>query len=192
MKLPKAIEDAFTGLEAAIVLIAFIVVAAVFAYVVLGAGFLTTEKAQESVHAGIQQATSAVQPSGELNIQADGDGTGINTITFYLQLAAGGTGVDMGTFSYTVTTPAKVGTFTSNDVTYTWVKEGSGTNHGDHTGVMNLGEMVLVTIHPGFSSSEMGARTKFLVEVKPSVGAAVPLSGTVPMGMNANTWYAVY
>ena len=31
-------EDAFTGLEAAIVLIAFIVVAAVFSYVMLGAG----------------------------------------------------------------------------------------------------------------------------------------------------------
>lgn len=33
-------EDGFTGLEAAIVLIAFVVVAAVFSYVVLGAGFL--------------------------------------------------------------------------------------------------------------------------------------------------------
>ena len=35
-------EEAFTGLEAAIVLIAFVVVAAVFSYVVLGAGFFTT------------------------------------------------------------------------------------------------------------------------------------------------------
>ena len=32
-------SDAFTGLEAAIVLIAFVVVAAMFAYVILGAGF---------------------------------------------------------------------------------------------------------------------------------------------------------
>ena len=38
-------EDAFTGLEAAIVLIAFVVVASVFSYVVLGAGFFTTQKA---------------------------------------------------------------------------------------------------------------------------------------------------
>ncbi|MDD1660888.1 MAG: flagellin, partial [Methanomicrobiales archaeon] len=43
-------EEAFTGLEAAIVLIAFVVVAAVFSYVVLGAGFFSTQKAQESVH----------------------------------------------------------------------------------------------------------------------------------------------
>ncbi|MDD3977537.1 MAG: flagellin, partial [Methanomicrobium sp.] len=43
-------EEAFTGLEAAIVLIAFVVVAAVFSYVVLGAGFFTTQKSQEVIY----------------------------------------------------------------------------------------------------------------------------------------------
>ncbi len=42
-------EEAFTGLEAAIVLIAFVVVAAVFSYVILGAGFFTTQKSHEVV-----------------------------------------------------------------------------------------------------------------------------------------------
>ena len=42
----KKNDEGFTGLEAAIVLIAFVVVAAVFSYVVLGAGFFTTQKAQ--------------------------------------------------------------------------------------------------------------------------------------------------
>jgi flagellin FlaB len=41
----KRNDEGFTGLEAAIVLIAFVVVAAVFSYVVLGAGFFTTQKA---------------------------------------------------------------------------------------------------------------------------------------------------
>ena len=45
MKLLKLQENGFTGLEAAIVLIAFVVVAAVFSYVVLGAGFYTTQSA---------------------------------------------------------------------------------------------------------------------------------------------------
>jgi archaellin len=39
-----------TGLEAAIVQIAFIVMASVFSNVVLGAGFFTTRKAQETVY----------------------------------------------------------------------------------------------------------------------------------------------
>ena len=40
-------EKGFTGLEAAIVLIAFVVVAAVFSYVMLGAGFYTTQKSKK-------------------------------------------------------------------------------------------------------------------------------------------------
>ncbi|MGA9142077.1 MAG: archaellin/type IV pilin N-terminal domain-containing protein, partial [Methanocella sp.] len=51
----KFIENdaAFTGLEAAIVLIAFVVVAAVFSYVMLGAGFFTSQKSKEVVHTGV-------------------------------------------------------------------------------------------------------------------------------------------
>jgi len=50
-------DDGFTGLEAAIVLIAFVVVAAVFSYVVLGAGFFTTQKSQQVVHSSVAQAS---------------------------------------------------------------------------------------------------------------------------------------
>lgn len=64
-------DNAFTGLEAAIVLIAFVVVAAVFSYVLLGAGFFATQKAQEVTYAGIQQTTSNMflvgQVYGETN-----------------------------------------------------------------------------------------------------------------------------
>jgi len=57
-------EEGFSGLESAIVLIAFIVVASVFSYVVLGAGFYTTQKAQETVYRGIEQSTTNVQLVG--------------------------------------------------------------------------------------------------------------------------------
>jgi len=53
-------ENGFTGLEAAIVLIAFVVVASVFSYVMLGAGFFTTQKSQEVVHTGVTQASSSL------------------------------------------------------------------------------------------------------------------------------------
>ena len=59
-------DNAFTGLEAAIVLIAFVVVAAVFSYVVLGAGFFTTQKSQEVVHTGVQQASSTLEIVGNV------------------------------------------------------------------------------------------------------------------------------
>ena len=93
-------EDAFTGLEAAIVLIAFIVVAAVFSYVVLGAGFFTTQKSQEVVHTGVAQASSNMEVSGPVVIKADSSGVG--SVTFYLQLAAGGSPIDMNKVTYVV------------------------------------------------------------------------------------------
>ena len=192
MDFARFIDDAFTGLEAAIVLIAFIVVAAVFAYVILGAGFMTTEKAQETVHTGVGQAMSTVQQSGQTSIQADGTGNGVGKITFFLQLAASGTGAEMSAFGYTVTTTKKTTTFSSNDVTYQWVKEVSAGNHGPHAGVLSPKEMVLVSIDPGFTAAEMGLSDKFTVEVKPAVGAPIPITGTVPGAMSANNWYDVY
>jgi hypothetical protein len=60
-------EDAFTGLEAAIVLIAFIVVAAVFSYVMLGAGFFATGEAQRAVGTGVAQASSNLELSGPVD-----------------------------------------------------------------------------------------------------------------------------
>ncbi|MHC1582058.1 MAG: archaellin/type IV pilin N-terminal domain-containing protein [Candidatus Syntropharchaeia archaeon] len=59
-------DRAFTGLEAAIVLTAFVVVAAVFSYVVLNAGFFTTQKSKEVIHTGVEQATSSVELAGDI------------------------------------------------------------------------------------------------------------------------------
>ena len=194
MNSSKHDDNAFTGLEAAIVLIAFVVVAAVFSYVVLGAGFFTTQKAQETVHTGVQQTTSAVEPSGPVSVQASGDATFVGNITFYLQLAAGGTGIDMSKVTYTVSTPAKVLTFTNSQVNLSWVKQNTPIDAGQNGigGLLNPREMVLVRITPGFSSTEMGVNTKFIVDVKPPVGAALPISRTTPAGMTGNSWYEVY
>jgi len=52
-------EKGFTGLEAAIVLIAFVTVAAVFSYILLGAGFFATQKSQEVVHTGVSRQRAA-------------------------------------------------------------------------------------------------------------------------------------
>jgi len=56
----------FTGLEAGIVLTAFVVIAAVFAYVVLNAGFFSIQKTEEVIHTGIKQATSSAELAGDV------------------------------------------------------------------------------------------------------------------------------
>ncbi|MFA6363551.1 archaellin/type IV pilin N-terminal domain-containing protein [Methanoregula sp.] len=186
-------ENGFTGLEAAIVLIAFVVVAASFSYVVLGAGFFTTQKAQETVHTSVQQTTSTVESSGPMSILA-GSPTTVRDITFYLQIAAGGAGVDMSKVTYTVSSPKTMATFSNMDVNYTWVKQNTDANplQTAHNGTLSAREMVLVDISPGFDATTMTNNDKFIVEVKPPIGAALPMTSTVPGDMRANTWYEVY
>jgi flagellin FlaB len=186
-------DEGFTGLEAAIVLIAFVVVAAVFSYVVLGAGFFTTQKAQQTVHTGVSQATSAVEPSGPVSIHST-DGSTIDNITFYLQLAAGGSPVDMSKVTYTVSTSQNVQTFTNASVLYSWVQQNQpiDPNQGLHAGLLNPREMVLVSVDPGFTAAQLGVNSPFVVQVNPPIGAALPIARTVPAGLTPNQWYEVY
>jgi len=89
-------KKGFTGLEAAIVLTAFIVVAAVFSYMVLGAGFFSTEKAKEVVHTGVESATSSAELVGDVIGQTGGTGGyTIKEINFTIQLTAGQNPLDL-------------------------------------------------------------------------------------------------
>ena len=109
-------KRAFTGLEAAIVLTAFIVVAAVFSYVVLNAGFFTSSKSKEVVHTGVEQVTSSVELSGDIighgwlynttNVSYYPntlDSTNLTVVEFYITLAAGQNPVDMDKFTVAYT-----------------------------------------------------------------------------------------
>jgi len=57
-------DDGFSGLEAAIVLIAFVVVAAVFGMSVLSSGFYTAGKTEEVTVSGYKQSSSAMYIEG--------------------------------------------------------------------------------------------------------------------------------
>jgi flagellin-like protein len=59
-------QRGITGLETAIILTAFVVVASVFAYSVLSAGLFSSEKGKEAVHAGLQQARSSMEVVGNV------------------------------------------------------------------------------------------------------------------------------
>lgn len=62
------------GIEAAIVLIAFVVIAAALSYVVINMGFLATQKAKETISEGIAESTSALQLDGTVTARTDGTG----------------------------------------------------------------------------------------------------------------------
>jgi flagellin FlaB len=171
-------EDGFTGLEAAIVLIAFVVVAAVFSYVVLGAGFFTTQKSQETVYKGVEQATANIQMVGQmygLN-SAAGTVTNINAIKFTIGLAPGAPAVDLEkmTILFSTTdqgpsilnhgTTAATDTFTTTDV--------------NGVAVVSMKAQDQVTID--FLVTPVPKNTVMNIELRPAVGAALPFSRTTP------------
>ena len=78
-------NNAFTGLEAAIVLIAFVVVASIFSYVMLNAGFFASQKAQDVTYASIKQVTSIMYVSGSVSGSTTNDGS-LNSIEFGLRI----------------------------------------------------------------------------------------------------------
>jgi archaeal flagellin FlaB len=194
MKSLEQNDEGFTGLEAAIVLIAFVVVAAVFSYVVLGAGFFTTQKAQETVHTGVAQATSAVELSGPVMVKGGAVGN-VSNISFYLQLAAGGNAVDVTKIGYTVSTSKKMATVQGTDtsVQKTWLKTIATGN------LLEPREMILIDLYTsdatggmGFAAADMGVNDKITVEVKPPIGSSLPITRTLPAALNQGIWYEVF
>jgi len=63
-------QRGFTGLETAIVLIAFVVVAAVFAFAALALGLFSSDKSKETVRAGMEEALSTVKVHGSVTASA--------------------------------------------------------------------------------------------------------------------------
>ena len=171
MKSIKQKDEGFTGLEAAIVLIAFVIVAAVFSYVVLGAGFFATQKAQETVYRGVEQGTSNLQMIG--NVYGTGDGGNINNLTFYIGLAPGAPSLDLTSMKIVVTKP---GSATITQLTQSLaVYDGSTFKCTSNTLSGATQQTVTIKI-PG----SLAANGKVNIQISPSVGASLPFTRTAP------------
>jgi flagellin FlaB len=92
-------EKGITGLETAIILIAFVVVAAVFAYTALSAGLFSTQKAQEAVYSGLKEAQSTLELKGAVLATAnktgdESNGALIGQLSFIVSNVLGGEAID--------------------------------------------------------------------------------------------------
>jgi len=90
-------QRGITGLETAIILIAFVVVASVFAFTVLSTGIFASERSKETVFAGIQETRSSLEPRGAVvAYKADRGGTNtIYKVSFIVSNAVSGEPVDL-------------------------------------------------------------------------------------------------
>jgi flagellin FlaB len=197
-------DNAFTGLEAAIVLIAFVVVASIFSYVMLSAGFYASQRAQEVTYSGIKQVTSIMYPAGSVhgNINADGS---LNTIEFRLSIPDIGQTQDLTELhlllSKTMSLPTNIGNCEAptnpnqpDPGVDCWIFK----TDGDWTHIQN-GVLTPVQVGGVVSSSIVGPRDNiririflgtggprtdqsFTLEIMPQLGPSVIISRTIPHG----------
>ncbi|QLH08190.1 archaellin/type IV pilin N-terminal domain-containing protein [Candidatus Nitrosotenuis sp. DW1] len=89
------------GVESAIVMIAFVIVAAALAFVVLNMGFSTTQKAKTTIVSGLGEASSSLQISGKVKgIGCTSSTKGcstpyLNATIIPLKIASGGDSVNL-------------------------------------------------------------------------------------------------
>ncbi|MEM2565303.1 MAG: archaellin/type IV pilin N-terminal domain-containing protein [Candidatus Nitrosocaldus sp.] len=90
------------GIESAIVMIAFVVVAAALAFVVLNAGFGTTQKSKTTISEGLASATGAVEVAGivtgkkeTFNDQSNNSKTTLAYYSIPIKLASGANAVNL-------------------------------------------------------------------------------------------------
>jgi len=73
------------GLEAAIVLIAFVIIAAAFAFMVINQGLFATERGKTTIQEGIKQASTPLSLDGTILVRTDSTGTRVNVIIIPLR-----------------------------------------------------------------------------------------------------------
>jgi flagellin FlaB len=189
-------EDAFTGLEAAIVLIAFVVVAAVFSYVVLGAGFFTSQTAQATVHTGVQQASSSLEVVGNVMGISPTPSSQLRYLNVSVALTAGGTAMDLSQMvvSYNDGTSRNAnvlnGTTDINDCTtdtilsadhvlagQRWCVSQKINEVGTTNNLLEPNEIWVITVGMPETAT---VNQKIAINFQPAVGAVLPITRTIP------------
>jgi len=203
-------QKGITGLETAIILIAFVVVASVFAYTVLSAGIFSSEKGKEAIYSGLSEARASIEPKGGM-MAFSGNVSGNETavkLSFTVTNALAGQAIDL-TPSYVLNSGALAANTADHVALITYIDDKQmitdaawtinfiGKNNGDM--LLESGEQAVITVwlvdfngstyslgagatDPFIDSSAnlLGIYDKFTVEVKGAKGAALTMERTLP------------
>ena len=186
-------QRGITGLETAIVLIAFVVVASVFAFAVLSTGLLSSEKSKETVLGGLEETSSTMNLRGSVIGDANPAKSFIDTIRFTLSSASqAGSGVDLSTAGVVVTyldsgqaiNCDNPDSFDNDPDTAecSWKAVWLGSGSPD---LLDPGEQVDLTVTLTNLSPLLPRNKEFTIQVKPNVGAVVIVNRTTPGDLKA-------
>ncbi len=179
-------ERGITGLETAIILIAFVVVATVFAFVVLTTGVFSSERGKETVFAGLEKARGTMELRGGVVVTGIGVPVVVDDVQFTVATTAGGEPVPLnptGTSNRTVIA-YRDSTVVDNDVTY--VLTGIV---GDGDNLLEPGELMLITVDVDGGAitpvPTLVANERFTFEIQTPVGATLDITRQLPAELTA-------
>ena len=181
-------QRGITGLETAIVLIAFVVVSSVFAFAALSTGLFTTDKAKETIHAGLSEARGTMELKGSVIATASVTGNSgiVSDITFQVTNAAAGEAIDMSVGN-TIIKYSDKNQVVNLDSAGEFTTTGVGSDDGDS--LLERGEVFEVNI-PNLNttlSPTLGTDESFTLEIIPPKGAVVFIQRTTPISLETKT-----
>lgn len=180
-------ERGITGLETAIILIAFVVVASVFAYTVLSAGIFSSQKAKEAIYSGLEEVRASLSLKGSVvaeDIDADDD---IDQLVFVVAVALEGEAID-----FAIPTDADTDGIADDDspnvvvISYSdqtqriddinWSFTALGKDDGDS--LLEPGEQFEITVDLSAMDGDVVIYTTFMIEIKPPNGSVLMIEKT--------------
>ncbi|MEE8470174.1 MAG: archaellin/type IV pilin N-terminal domain-containing protein [Dehalococcoidia bacterium] len=182
-------REGITGLETAIILIAFVVVASVFAYTVLSAGIFSSQKAQEAIHSGMESARAALEIKGSVVAIGNTSSSSVTSIIFTVANALSGVAIDFtpptdnnsdgladsGSSNVTVISYHSLNVATA-DLVFSTVPKG----RSDADYLLETGEKFELTIDMTGVGETIGPYTNITLEIKPPKGAIVIMERSMP------------
>jgi flagellin FlaB len=181
-------QQGITGIETAIILIAFVIVASVFAYVVLSAGLFSTQEAKEAIHQGLEDAKSTIEIKG--NIYGRMEAGVLTEIYFTVATTTGGDMIDFTDTSSANGTTENLVVISYSDAyqiipTVNWTMTKLNTETTDN--LLDRNEIFMITVDLRCVSANAttpdmipGPYHQFQLEVKPPVGAVLVIDRTLP------------
>ena len=185
LRQPAHNEQGITGLETAIILIAFVVVATIFAFVVLTTGVFSSERAKETTFAGLEKARGSMEIRGGVVATAAGATLVVQDIQLAVSTTAGGTPIPMNPLATTNRTVIawRDSTVVDNDVAYTLT-----TIVGDGDTLLEPGELMIININvpTGVTPAPtLLANERFTIEIQSPVGATLDITRQFPAELTA-------
>jgi archaeal flagellin FlaB len=174
-------QKGITGLETAIILIAFVTVASVLGYSVLSAGIFSAEKGKAAVYEGLNQAQASMQVKGSLYATT---AVGVvTTVTFTLASVLNDEAVDMAVapdntlvINYTDSTG-----LTASDLVWTATPVGAA----DADSLLEPNEQMQIAVTVPVNT--MDVYDSFTLQIIPAKGAAITLERSLPTMITAGT-----